>query len=80
MERKLGFWRTFGLAQPVAMQFWSLYSICNEKTKSTADIWVEGELRLSFRRTFSEEMLLNWEELRAVVEQVNITDGSDALI
>jgi hypothetical protein len=53
---------------------------CNEKTKNIADIWVVGELRLSFRRTFLEDMMLNWEELIVVVEQINISDESDALI
>jgi hypothetical protein len=52
----------------------------NEKTKSIAEVWVEGELRLSFRRSFSEAMLLIWKELRAVAEQISITDESDALI
>jgi hypothetical protein len=51
-----------------------------KKTKSIAEIWLDGELRLSFRRTFSDEMLMDWEKLRGVVEQVNITDESDALI
>jgi hypothetical protein len=57
-----------------------LYSICNEKTKNIAKVWIEGELRLSFRRSFSELMLLIWEEPRAIAEQINITDESNALI
>jgi hypothetical protein len=42
---------------PLAVQFWDLYSICNKKTKNLSEIWVNGELRLSFRRTFSNEMM-----------------------
>jgi hypothetical protein len=62
------------------VQFWELYSIYNEKTKNISEVWVEGELRVSFRRSFSAEMLLLWEELRAVAEQIYLNDDSDALI
>jgi hypothetical protein len=79
--KKVMFWEDtwFGSA-PLVVQFWELYSKCNKKTKNIAEVWVEGELRLSFRRSFSEEMLFIWEELRVVAEQISITDESDALI
>jgi hypothetical protein len=57
----------FGIA-PLAIQFWELYCICNEKTKTLAEIWVERELRLSFRRTFTEYMMQLWDDLVGVVE------------
>jgi hypothetical protein len=34
-----------------------MYIICSEKTKTVAEVWVDGELRLTFRRAFSERML-----------------------
>jgi hypothetical protein len=40
----------------LAVQIWGLYCICNEKVKSLAEVWVEKELRLTFRRTFSVEL------------------------
>jgi hypothetical protein len=42
----------FGTAL-LAVQFWDLYSICIEKIKTLAEVWVDGELRVTFRRTFS---------------------------
>jgi hypothetical protein len=55
---KVRFWEDtwFGSA-PLAVQSWDLYCVCNEKTKTVAEIWVQGELRLSFRRTFIDQML-----------------------
>jgi hypothetical protein len=56
--RKIKFWEDtwFGTA-PLAVQFWDLYCICNEKTKTLAEVWVDRELRLSFRRTFSPSIM-----------------------
>jgi hypothetical protein len=42
---------------PLAVQFWELYCICNEKAKRIADVWVGNELRVTFRRTFGERLL-----------------------
>jgi hypothetical protein len=65
---------------PLAVQFWELYCICNEKTKSIAEVWVEGEMRLSFRRSFSENMLQVWNSLCDVVESLVLNNDSDALV
>lgn len=60
------------------MQFWELYCICNEKSKTIAEVWVNREFRLSFR-TFSVSLTQRWEELMAVVEQLNLNEDSDVL-
>jgi hypothetical protein len=78
--KKVYFWKDkwFGTA-PLAVQFWNLYCRCNEKSKLLADIWVDGELRVSFRTTFSNEMVQMW-ELLEVVEDVEFRSEPDALI
>jgi hypothetical protein len=60
------------------VQFWELYCICNEKSKTIAEVWVNIEFRLSFR-TFSVSLTQRWEELMAVVEQLNLNEDSDVL-
>jgi hypothetical protein len=66
--RKIHFWKDtwFGTA-PLVVQFWDMYTICNKKSKKFSEIWVDGELRLTFRRTFSNEMMQICQELCAVV-------------
>jgi hypothetical protein len=56
--KRIRFWEDtwFGTAS-LAVQFWNLYCICNEKTKTLAEVRVNRELRLSIRRTFSIEMM-----------------------
>jgi hypothetical protein len=57
-SQKILFWEDiwFGTA-PLTVQFCELYSVCNEKINCVADNWVEGELRLCFRRTFTDKMM-----------------------
>jgi hypothetical protein len=62
------------------VQFWDLYSICNEKTKTIAEIWVNGEQRLYFRRIFKYRMMQTWNELLAVVEQLVLNDEPDTIV
>jgi hypothetical protein len=45
-----------------------------------SDIWVDGELRLTFRRTFDERMMVSWHEVEAVVEDLVLSEESDALV
>jgi hypothetical protein len=78
---KIRFWENiwFG-STPLAVQFWDLFTIYNEKTKTVDEVWVDGELRLTFRRTFSERMLEIWDELMIVVENVVLWNEIDALV
>jgi hypothetical protein len=41
--KKIRFWEEtwFGTA-PMTVQFWELYCICNEKTRTLAEVWVVG--------------------------------------
>jgi hypothetical protein len=58
---KIRFWEDIWVGTaPLAIQFWELYCICNEKIKVVADTWVEGELRLTFRRIFDDRMMMSW--------------------
>jgi hypothetical protein len=56
--RKIRFWKdTWFGSTPLAYQFWDMYCVCNEKTKTMTEIWIQGELILSFRRTFTDQMM-----------------------
>jgi hypothetical protein len=62
------------------VQFWDLYVIRNEKIIVLVHTWVDGELRLTFRRNFDEEMMQAWYDLEATVENIVLNDSSDALV
>jgi hypothetical protein len=89
--RKIPFWEDiwFGTA-PLAVQFWELYCIflfasrlyCiyNEKRKSIGEVWDNETLKLSFRRTFSDQMMLVWDDLRGVVSSLVLKEEPDTPI
>ena len=62
------------------MQFWDLFSICNQTGVTLASVWDGAEIKLNFRRTFSEAMLERWYELEAVVMDVHYSEEGDALV
>jgi hypothetical protein len=41
------------------------------------EVWVDGELRLTFKRTFSDQMMHSWDDLLSVVENVVFSDESE---
>jgi hypothetical protein len=45
-----------------------------------AEVCVNEEIRLTFRRVFSADMMNRWEDLKSVVEQVVLNDDFDALV
>jgi hypothetical protein len=57
-----------------------LYYVYNEKIKTIAKLWIDGELRVIFRRTFSDQMMWSWDDLLSLVENVNFSADSDALV
>jgi hypothetical protein len=54
--------------------------LCHEKTRVIADIWVDGELRLTFRRNFDDNLLQSWRELLTVMENVELKNETDSLV
>jgi hypothetical protein len=54
--------------------------LCNEKTKTIAEVYVDGELRFTFRRNFDDNMIQFWEDLISVVETLELKEGNDSLV
>lgn len=55
--RKARFWEDCWLgSSSLAIQYWPLYRLVNEKNKPIADVWVDQELRFTFRRTLNEHL------------------------
>ena len=57
--RSVRFWEDirFGNAH-LSVQFWDVYFVSNQQTKTIADLWDGVQLRCDIRRTFSEEMMM----------------------
>lgn len=79
--KKVRFWEDtwFGTV-PLAVRFWDLYTIANEKIKVIVDIVDGDEVKLTFSRTFSFDMMQRWHELVMIATSVVLQDDSDALV
>ena len=64
----------------LATQFWDLYFICNQQTMTIADLWDGDELKCMFRRTFTESLMIQWQELLSVVRSISLSEEDDQLL
>jgi len=79
--RQIRFWEDhwFGNTS-LAVQYWPLYVIVNEKGKTIADCWDGVELKFSFRRTVSTQMMQMWEEILGLASSIHFTEDQDSVI
>jgi hypothetical protein len=79
--RSVRFWEDiwFGNSN-LATQFWDIYFVCNQQTKTVRDIWDGANLRCDFRRTFSDDMMSQWQEVLAIAETIVFSEDEDQLI
>lgn len=64
----------------LAIQFWPLYNIANEKGKAICDVWDGADLKLTFRRTVSAQLMDMWFEICAIAESITLTEECDTII
>jgi hypothetical protein len=65
---------------PLATQYWDIYYIVNQQTKTIEDLWYGSQLRCTFRRTFTTELLVQWQEILVIASSISFTDSEDQLI
>ena len=79
--KKIRFWADIWFeTSPLSVQFWPLYSICHQHFVSLAEVWDNNEIKLTFRRNFSDIMMEGWLQLVEIVHNIVLSDESDALI
>ena len=49
----------------------------DQQTKTIADLWDGAQLRCSFRRTFSADLMMQWQEILAIAGSIVLTDEED---
>jgi hypothetical protein len=78
-EKNIRFWEDqwFGSCS-LAIQYWDLYSISNEKNISVKDAWDGRNLRLTFRRTVSQTLANQWYELLDICSSISYSSEKDA--
>jgi hypothetical protein len=78
---KIRFWEdTWFATAPLTVHFWDLCCICDQIGVTLADVWDGLEVKLTFRRTFTEPMMSRWHELVSIVTEVRYDTDGDALV
>jgi hypothetical protein len=79
--RSVRFWEDvwFGNTN-LATQFWDIYFVSNQQTKTVREIWDGTYLRCDFRRNFTDDMMVQWQELVAIAETIVFNSDEDQLI
>jgi hypothetical protein len=57
-----------------------VYILANEQNISVADAWDGVQLKISFRRCFSHELMVKWYEILEIAKSIQFTQEPDALI
>ena len=79
--RKVRFWEDiwFGNSS-LTTQFWPLYVINEQQGKTISQVWDGHVLRLTFRRSVSENLVNMWYNMLSMVEDLNIQEDDDQII
>jgi hypothetical protein len=64
----------------LAIQFWEIYMIVNEKGISLRDAWDGFNLRFTFTRTVDRRLMNMWLELKQIVSLVELVEEDDSII
>jgi hypothetical protein len=79
--KKIKFWEDNWLgSSSLAIQFWELYTIVNEKTGTIRELWDGQDLKCTFRRTVDDRMYRVWMEVVQLASTIVFCDEEDALI
>jgi hypothetical protein len=80
-DKSIKFWEDIWFGNsPLAVQFWDIYFVSNQQTQTVSDIWDGQQIRCTFRRTFSEEMMVQCQELLVIINTISFSEDEDQLI
>jgi hypothetical protein len=57
-----------------------IFFVSNQQTKTVCEVWDGTNLRCDFRRTFTDDMMAQWQELLAISETIVFSTDEDQLI
>jgi hypothetical protein len=79
--RKVRFWENMWLGtSSLAIHYWELYCIVNEKSGTIAELWDGVNLKCTFRRCVNLRLMNLWEEVVEIASSLVLSDEEDELI
>lgn len=78
--KNISFWDDIWLGEtPLKTQFPYIFSVCADDNKTTHQMYVEGEWKISLRRTLGEGELEEWGQLHALLQNIELNSGKDSM-
>lgn len=79
--RKCKFWEDNWLGNSsLAIQYWEIYILINEKNATVASLWDGSNLKCTFRRCVDGRLFNLWLEVVQLASTISFTDEEDSLI
>lgn len=79
--KRIRFWEDNWLSSSsLAIQFYHLYRIVHEKGKTLVELWDGANLKCTFRRTLSQDLLQSWLELVELTAMVQFSEEEDEMV
>lgn len=79
--QRVKFWEDNWLGNSsLAIQYWDVYVLVNEKNKTVQELWDGVDLRCTFRRIVDDNLLRKWEEVVQLASTIVFTQDQDELI
>jgi hypothetical protein len=64
----------------LAIQCWEVYCLVNEQKCTIAELWDGTSLKVTFRRCFDRQLMLQWLEILQIAKTLQLTAKNDTLI
>jgi hypothetical protein len=79
--KKIRFWEDTWVGNTsLAILYWLLYVINEQQGKTLSDVWDGFELKLTFRRTVSENLMNLWWELVSLMDDLSFSEEEDHIL
>lgn len=79
--KKVNLWEDNRLGPSIlAIQFWEIYVLVNEKSQTIFDLWDGTNLKCTFRRGVDSWLMNLWLEVVQLASTIVFTDDEDSLI
>jgi hypothetical protein len=79
--RKVKFWEDNWLGpSSLAIQYWDIYVILNEKNKTVQELCDGRNLKCTFRRSVDENMYRTWEEIVQLASTITFSGDQDEMV
>jgi hypothetical protein len=80
-DRKVRFWEDLWVGTcSLAIQYWNVYSIINEQGKTIREAWDGVNLKFTFMRTVSSEIMNQWLEVVQIASCLKYSKEEEAMI